>query len=75
MKDLPNDPIHHPRKRSGSYDPDCGTLAERFLADAARTGERPRTAGDAADLAQDIQGAIEDWFMVEAMLSKADATE
>jgi hypothetical protein len=45
-----------------SYDPDCEKLAEMFLSDAARTREIKRCDGDAADLAQDIQDAVEAWF-------------
>lgn len=39
-----------------SYDSESLRLAEHFLTD------EPRTAGDAAELAQVIQTAIEDWL-------------
>lgn len=39
-----------------AYDSESLRLAEHFLQD------EPRTTGDAADLAQVIQTAVEDWF-------------
>ncbi len=44
-----------PRKLS--YDSECEKLARHFLTD-----KPDATDADAADLAQDIQDAIEDWF-------------
>lgn len=51
-----------------SYDPDCLTLAEMFLAlDESLTPER------ADDLAQQIQNAVEDWFVLNPKPTEASS--
>ena len=52
------------KARKLSYDPECGDLASSFLADQEGTRDLSAEEFDAlkADLAQDIQQAIEDWF-------------
>lgn len=42
-------------------DPDCVELARKFL--AAETPKEPVSEAEAMSLAEDIQRAIEDWFM------------
>ena len=53
-----------------AYDPDCETLAETFL-----NGDRSMTPARVADLAQCIQNAIEDWFMLNGHEGDEQETE
>lgn len=52
------------------FDEKCADLADYFLADGVKHG--PVTREQRADLAATIQGAVEDWFLMEETQDEHD---